>query len=606
MILPPAAADLAVLQRAFGVLANDPGAAERLVRGLPDSARRHPDALFVLGMALRRQQLPAEARPLFEAALAAAPRHAQIWNAYGNLLDELGDAGAAIAALQKAAALDPRYAEAWINLGIVATAAAQPDVAADALAHAAALVPHDARLAAARGLLEQALGRPEAALIAYRAALGASPGDRATRHNLATVLRALDRHAAALVELDAALATGFSPETATVRAHVLAELGRFDDAVDQYRAVLRTHPEWLDAQDTLARLLPQIGRRDEALEGYTQALEGTASPALYQAAIAAAQAVGDAAQMLRWAEAALAAHGDHPDRALARVGALTLAGRRDAAIAAARALAAVYPGHAGVHVHLAHLLLQSGDAEAAEPHALAATRIDPDGQSAWALLTLIWRLTGDAREGWLAGYDRLVMPATLSPPPGWPGIDAFLGDLAATLTRLHVTTLHPADQSLRGGTQTRGNLFDRADPVIAALVHAVQAATTVQLQALPRDRSHPFLRRNTGRTTFAGSWSVRLRSEGFHVSHVHPSGWLSSALYIDVPPEIGAAGSGDAGKLLFGVPDAALGLDLPPRRIETPQPGKLVLFPSYFWHGTAPFESASPRLTVAFDAVPLG
>jgi hypothetical protein len=30
----------------------------------------------------------------------------------------------------------------------------------------------------------------------------------------------------------------------------------------------------------------------------------------------------------------------------------------------------------------------------------------------------------------------------------------------------------------------------------------------------------------------------------------------------------------------------------------------LVLFPSYFWHGTVPFSSGHARLTVAFDAVP--
>ncbi|MFZ4748450.1 MAG: putative 2OG-Fe(II) oxygenase, partial [Sphingomonas sp.] len=50
-------------------------------------------------------------------------------------------------------------------------------------------------------------------------------------------------------------------------------------------------------------------------------------------------------------------------------------------------------------------------------------------------------------------------------------------------------------------------------------------------------------------------------------------------------------------------PEALLGLDLPPRRVVAPLPGKLVLFPSYFWHGTLPFTSAAPRLTVAFDAV---
>jgi hypothetical protein len=31
-----------------------------------------------------------------------------------------------------------------------------------------------------------------------------------------------------------------------------------------------------------------------------------------------------------------------------------------------------------------------------------------------------------------------------------------------------------------------------------------------------------------------------------------------------------------------------------------PKPGRLVLFPSYFWHGTRPF-AAGERLSVAFD-----
>ena len=76
---------------------------------------------------------------------------------------------------------------------------------------------------------------------------------------------------------------------------------------------------------------------------------------------------------------------------------------------------------------------------------------------------------------------------------------------------------------------------------------------------------------------------------------------MSSALYVSLPPEVER---GEGGALAFGVPDAALGLDLPPRRVEHPKVGRLVLFPSYFWHGTMPFESAEPRLTVAFDALP--
>ena len=41
-----------------------------------------------------------------------------------------------------------------------------------------------------------------------------------------------------------------------------------------------------------------------------------------------------------------------------------------------------------------------------------------------------------------------------------------------------------------------------------------------------------------------------------------------------------------------------------PRRVVEPEPGRLVLFPSYMWHGTIPFGSGD-RLTAAFDYQPL-
>jgi hypothetical protein len=33
-------------------------------------------------------------------------------------------------------------------------------------------------------------------------------------------------------------------------------------------------------------------------------------------------------------------------------------------------------------------------------------------------------------------------------------------------------------------------------------------------------------------------------------------------------------------------------------------PGRLILFPSYMWHGTVPFRATAARTTIAFDAVP--
>ncbi len=60
------------------------------------------------------------------------------------------------------------------------------------------------------------------------------------------------------------------------------------------------------------------------------------------------------------------------------------------------------------------------------------------------------------------------------------------------------------------------------------------------------------------------------------------------------------------GWIKFGEPSIEVALDNPIRRAVQPVPGRLVLFPSYMWHGTIPFHDTQPRTTIAFDVVPSG
>jgi hypothetical protein len=86
------------------------------------------------------------------------------------------------------------------------------------------------------------------------------------------------------------------------------------------------------------------------------------------------------------------------------------------------------------------------------------------------------------------------------------------------------------------------------------------------------------------------------------VDHVHPAGWLSTACYIDLPGAV--SGEGRQGWLKFGQPGTPTRPPLEAERFVKPEPGMLVLFPSYMWHGTVPFSSGERRLTIAFDLVP--
>jgi hypothetical protein len=64
------------------------------------------------------------------------------------------------------------------------------------------------------------------------------------------------------------------------------------------------------------------------------------------------------------------------------------------------------------------------------------------------------------------------------------------------------------------------------------------------------------------------------------------------------------AGRTAEGILSFGAPGLVTTPGLNAEWSVRPEVGLLVLFPSYFWHGTLPFHSEQPRLTVAFDVVP--
>ncbi|CAN5284923.1 hypothetical protein BH09PSE2_BH09PSE2_25450 [soil metagenome] len=196
----------------------------------------------------------------------------------------------------------------------------------------------------------------------------------------------------------------------------------------------------------------------------------------------------------------------------------------------------------------------------------------------------------------------MVGDYALEPPAGWGDLTAFLSDLSAALTRLHTTRTHPVGQSVRGGTQTTRNLLTIDDPAIRGLFRALDAPIRRHIAGLG-EGSDPLRRRNLVGYAYAGAWSVRLRAGGGrHADHVHPAGWLSSACYIDVPH--GAQGEDRAGWIRFGEPGTPTRPPLEAEHFVRPEPGRLVLFPSYMWHGVTPFSGEEPRLTVAFDLVP--
>ena len=87
--------------------------------------------------------------------------------------------------------------------------------------------------------------------------------------------------------------------------------------------------------------------------------------------------------------------------------------------------------------------------------------------------------------------------------------------------------------------------------------------------------------------------------------HIHPSAWLSGVYYVRLPEIIGQPGQGEAGWIEFGRPPEHFHCTAEPEvRVFEPEPGLMLLFPSYFYHRTVPFESADMRISISFDVLP--
>ena len=95
------------------------------------------------------------------------------------------------------------------------------------------------------------------------------------------------------------------------------------------------------------------------------------------------------------------------------------------------------------------------------------------------------------------------------------------------------------------------------------------------------------------------SWSIQAAAATYHESHVHSKGWFSGTCYLDVPSVL--SNDNADGQLVFGEPPFETKDKLTAEAQVLPEVGKLVLFPSYFWHGTRSFTGSERRLVAAFD-----
>lgn len=363
------------------------------------------------------------------------------------------------------------------------------------------------------------------------------------------------------------------------------------DALSQLVSIVGRVPDWVDGQVALAEF--RWGSDDSG--GYLRSIEDALKQLpqhsglwkAYIGLLAGTGRSGDAADAAGMARK----HGfDLPMLRLIEAMHSGAAGDQDRAEALFANLPDELPD---LPFQLARHRVRMGKADEAVSLLDEARRRHPEDVSVWALTEICWRLTEDTRHDWLVRQDELTGSMNL-------GLSKTnLAKLAELLRTLHGSNAQPVGQSVRSGTQTRGDIFKRIEPAIVDLRTTLTDAVIGFWSDLPEcDPEHPLLRYRDAVPALVTGWSIRIREGGFHVSHVHPGGALSSAFYVAIPNALDAARQ--EGWIELGRPPADLRLDLDPLLAFEPKPGRLVLFPSYLYHGTRRFTDGE-RLSVAFD-----
>lgn len=588
-------------------------AAELLRRGEPLGAAaacgailarepRNAIAAHLLGLALKDTGDWAQGEQWLRHSIDLEPNRGEFHSNLGNLLRKSEKYPQAEAAYRQALRLLPQHRPARRGLAQTLNDQNRP---AEAESECLMLLAADGTDAEAWEILALALsglGRNLEAESAHRRAITLDPESPVAHHNLGALLAQLERPEA-MTSLETARKLGADGyEAAYNRGRAALNAGDLEGAEAEFAHATQLQPLDLEMQRTLAGI--RFIRGDPAFARSLGAAVRTHRDNLPLQRLLAELLwrSGD----LTSAEAMLRdvlARSDSSSAARSTLAMVLMdQGRLQEAEAEALEAAAARPGDSAAALDLVAILIARGRPQEAQPFIAAQLERSPLAQDWLAYEATAARMLGQERYRQLYDYERFIRVFDLEPPPGFASMAAFNEVLASVLDDRHRFSRHPLDQTLRHGTQTSRSLLTDPDPTVQAALQLFIVAIDTYRHALEVSADHPLARARQGGVRLTGAWSARLQRDGYHVSHTHTPGIVSSAYYVEVPEEAHDPVL-KVGWLKFGeprYPPDGLG----PELYIQPRVGRLVLFPSYFWHGTRPIYGAGPRTSISFDMRP--
>ena len=571
------------------------------------SASDNVDVMHLAAMAYKADGDIDKAISYFNSALKINDNQSQVHNNIANAYKQISNSKLAELHYNKAIKLHPQYVDAIKNLGLLYLQDKKLTQAKECFLRVLNLSKNNISALTSLGNIYKAEHDFVAAIAYYKQALSVNPRYVNALHNLGIAYRMTGDFSAAIKCFNEAKL--IAPNISDIdfnEANTQFDMGNYPAAEQAYWNALRKAPDNCEVHETLNEFYWQTGKKSEFGKSFKLAVEHLPNDARLRHAYAESLfSSGAKAQASVVVEEALKL--DKTPELLHLKGKF-MAAEGDIKLA----ISVIEPALLNEYklsnaLDLIELLIIDFDYDKALHQITYAEKIAPHNQLLIAYKSICWRLTNDPRYEWLVDYQKHIQTYDIPVPNGYSSRAMFLDELEAALLSMHQTQHEPLKQTLKFGTQTPGRLFYQPIKPIIDLKKSFEEVTLDYISSLPDDSLHPLLSRKTNHVNFSGSWSVKLKANGFHVNHVHPEGWLSSSFYVKVPDFSRYDQSSEhAGAIKFGESSMNLKEREKISKIVTPSAGLVVLFPSYVWHGTIPFNGPDDifRLTAPCDITP--
>lgn len=622
--------------------------AERLYRAILQAQPNNPDANHNLGVLAVAVGKASEALPLFKLALDANPKIEQFWLSYINLLvslERFDDANEVILNGRKAALSEKklRSIETEIARALLDRQRREREQSNHYQNRKGFSGSERFHRKKSRGVASR--GKPSARklnrLMKYYKGgqfdlaeeIAVSITEKYPSHQigwkgLGAVLLALGKDRESLIALKRCVE--LAPEDAESHNNLgiaYKRLGMLAEAALCFDRALVLAPELVQGHLNLGNTLRSIGRLDEAVESLGKAISLRADHAESHESLGVTlQQQGKSADAERSLRRAIALNPDYSQAYVSLGYTLRAVGKSGEAEANYKLAIALNESCAQAHHNLGVMLFELGRYEEAMRH-LAASDFEESRR-----YEMRCSYMSESESVFLSKLDDYVSSGCVNPVVGSLvccarqryGVDKanpFCADPQnyVVKTDLSVHTnfenvfVMPArdilQSRMRGereqvlltnGMQTNGNIFTERNFREAGVEDAIRTEIE-KYRSYFKDSEEGLIKSWPENYELLG-WLVVMNSGGQLDAHMHPSGWISGSVYINVPEKLEV----NSGNLVLCAGDRESEAAFPNReeRIISVKTGDLCLFPSSLHHYTIPFVSAEQRVVLAFDVMP--